>query len=102
MKRPVSLVASLLLALGMAAACSGATVGKTEVAGVCNSKMGSAQGCACLADALEKNLTPEEFTRVAKGIDENKRYSSDMLPSHLSNDAKIGEVFAVATTSCFV
>jgi hypothetical protein len=62
--------------------------------------MGSEQGCACLADALEKNLTPEEFTQVAKGMDEQKRYS-EMLPGNLSDDAKIAGVFTQATASCF-
>ena len=100
MKRPVSLVASLLLSLGVASACSAAAAGKTEIAGACSSKMGSEQGCACLADALEKNATPEEFTQVAKGMDEQKRYS-EMLPGNLSDDAKIAGVFTQATASCF-
>ena len=99
MKRPVSFVASLVLILGTSA-CSAAAAGKPEIAGACSTKMGSEQGCACLADALEKGLTPEELGQVAKAMDENKR-SSDVMPSSLSSDAKITGVFAEATQSCF-
>ena len=67
MKRPVSLLASLALALGVAG-CSAAAAGKTEVAGVCSSKMGSETKCACFADTLEKSLTPEEFGQVATAM----------------------------------
>lgn len=99
MKRPVSLVASLLMTAGLVA-CSGAEAGKPQIADACNSKMGSEQGCACLADTLEKSLTPEEFGQVARAMDENKRFS-EMLPGSLSADAKIGGVFTQATQSCF-
>ncbi len=99
MKRPVSFVVSLVLILGTSA-CGGAAAGKPQIAEACSSKMGSEQGCACFADALEKSLTPEEFGQVAKAMDDNKRFS-DMLPSNLNNDAKITGVFAEATRSCF-
>lgn len=100
MKRLVSLVASLLLTSGVATACSAAAAGKPQIAEVCSSKMGSQKGCSCLADALEKDLTPEEFGRIAQAMEDNKRYT-DMLPSNLSNDPKIAGVFASATASCF-
>ncbi|HOZ28043.1 MAG TPA: hypothetical protein PLH23_15310 [Hyphomonadaceae bacterium] len=100
MKRLVSLVASLLMTLGVAGACSAAAAGKPQIAGACSTKMGSEKGCACLADALEQSLTPEEFGRVAQAMEDNKRFS-DMLPSNLSNDPKIAGVFATASLSCF-
>lgn len=99
MKRPVSLVASLVLVLGIAG-CSAAAAGKPQIAGACTSKMGSEQGCACFADALEKALTPEEFGQVAKAMDDNKRFS-DMMPGSVSSDAKLASAFTEATQSCF-
>ena len=78
MKRPVSVVASLLLAMGTLSAC-GAAAGKTQVTAVCGTKMGSDAKCTCFADALEKGLTPEEFATVAKGIDDNKNFAG-LLP----------------------
>ena len=57
MKRPVSLVASLLLSLGVASACSAAAAGKTEIAGACSSKMGSEQGCALNLEEAFLSLT---------------------------------------------
>jgi hypothetical protein len=100
MKHPVSLLASLAMALGVAA-CSAAAAGKPEVAGACSSKMGSETKCACFADALEKNLTPEEFGQVATAMEANK-LSSAMLPNNLSTNEKISGVFTQATMSCFV
>lgn len=100
MKRPVSLLASLALALGVAG-CSAAAAGKTEVAGVCSSKMGSETKCACFADTLEKSLTPEEFGQVATAMEAN-RHSSAMLPNNLSSNTKIADLFTQATMSCFV
>ncbi|MDP3495909.1 MAG: hypothetical protein Q8R82_22595 [Hyphomonadaceae bacterium] len=100
MKRLVSLVSSLLMTAGIAGACSEAAAGKPQIAEVCSSKMGSQQGCACLADALEKDLTPEEFGQVAKAMDDNKRFSG-LLPGNLSNDPKIAGIFASASASCF-
>lgn len=99
MKRPVSFVASLVLILGTSA-CSAAAAGKPEVAGACSSKMGSERGCACLADALEKGLTAEEFGQLAKAMGENKR-SSDVIPGSMSGNPKITGIFAEATQSCF-
>jgi hypothetical protein len=99
MKRPVSFVVSLVLILGTSA-CGDAAAGKPQIAGACSSKTGSEQGCACLADALEKNLTPEEFGQVAKAMDDNRRFS-DLLPGGLSGNAKIAGAFTEATQACF-
>lgn len=99
MKRPVSLVASLLLALGIAGACSAAAAGKPQIASACSSKMGSQTKCACFADALEKGLTPEEFGTVAKAIDDNARFS-ELLPVKLLNDPKLAAVVSEASQAC--
>lgn len=99
MKRPVSLVASLLLTIGAAGACSAAAAGKPQMAEACSSKMGSAKGCACFAETLEKNLSPEEFGQVAQAMYDNK--SSDMMPGNLGSDAKISGAFSEATMACF-
>lgn len=99
MKRPVSLVASLLLTLGVAGACSAAAAGKPQMAEACSSKMGSAKGCACFADNMEKALSPEEFGQVAQAMYDNK--SSDMMPGRLGSDAKISGAFSQATMACF-
>ncbi len=99
MKRPVSVVASLLLAMGTLSAC-GAAAGKTQVTAVCGTKMGSDAKCTCFADALEKGLTPEEFATVAKGIDDNKNFAG-LLPTNLGDNPKISSVIAEASASCF-
>lgn len=100
MKRPVSLVASLLLTLGVAGACSAAAAGKPQMAEACSSKMGSAQGCACFADNMEKALSPEQFGQAAQAMFDNKK-SSNMMPSTLGSDAKISDAFTQATMACF-
>lgn len=99
MKRPVSLVASLLLTLGVAGACSAAAAGKPQMAEACSSKMGSAKGCACFADNMEKALSPEEFGQAAQAMYDNK--TSNMMPSTLGADAKISGAFSEATMACF-
>ncbi len=99
MKRPVSGVALLVLALGALSAC-GAAAGKPQVTAVCGDKMGSDAKCACFADALEKGLTPEEFATVAKGIDDNKSFAG-LLPTNLSDNPKFSGVVAEASQSCF-
>jgi hypothetical protein len=99
MKRPVSVVASLVLALGTLSAC-GAAAGKPQVTEVCGTKMGSDTKCTCFADALEKGLTPEEFASVAKGIEDNKDFAG-LLPTNLSDNPKISGVVAEASQSCF-
>ena len=90
MKRPVSLVASLGLAVVMASACSGAKAGKTELSEVCLDRMGGAEAnCSCYVQALEEGLSPELFQRVAQGAYDNRRYSG-MVPVALSSDPAIG------------
>ncbi len=100
MKRPVSLVASLLLTIGVAGACSAAAAGKPQMAEACSSKMGSAKGCACFADNLEKALSPEEFGQVAQAMYDNKK-SSNMMPSNIGSNDKISGAFSQATMACF-
>jgi hypothetical protein len=90
----------MAFAAGTLLACNAAAVGKPEVTAVCNTKMGSSAKCACFADALEKALTPEEFTAVAQGVEANKSYAG-LLPGNLSDDPKIGAVVADASQTCF-
>lgn len=99
MKRPVSLVASLVLALGLVG-CSAAAAGKPQIASACSSKMGSETKCGCFADALEKGLTPEEFGTVAKAIDDNARFS-ELVPTSIHDNAKFAAVINEASSACF-
>jgi hypothetical protein len=100
MKRPVSLVASLLMVGTLAAGCGAAKAGKAELAQVCADRMGSQPKCACYVDSIEKGLSPEQFAQVAQGAFDNRRMSG-MVPSPLMADPAIGSVLADATTSCF-
>jgi hypothetical protein len=100
MKRPVSLVASLFLTLGVVGACSAAAAGKPQVTSACTAKMGSETKCACFADALEKGLTPEEFGTVAKAVDDNARFS-ELLPVSLHDNPKFAAVIGEASLTCF-
>jgi hypothetical protein len=99
MKRSVSLVASLVTVLGMLSACGEAAVGKDQLASICGEKAASSVNCSCFTDALETNLAPEQFARVAKAIDENRRYTG-LVPSTIANDASIGGTVAEAQLSC--
>ena len=104
MNRPVSLVASLLIAAAMPATlagCGAAPAGKTEFASVCLDRMGNQQAkCSCYVDSIEKELTPEQFAAVAKGAQENRRMSS-MLPESLMSQPAVSDAVVNATTACF-
>jgi hypothetical protein len=102
MKRPVSLVASLVTVLGMLGACSAqAAAGKDQLASVCSDKAGSSLNCSCFATALETNLAPEQFARVAAAIDENRRYTG-FIPANLADDAALSATITEARMSCSV
>jgi len=100
MKRSVSLVASLVSVLGILSACSSeAAVGKEQLATLCGEKAASSTNCTCFTDALEANLAPEQFARVAKAIDENRRYAG-LVPNAIANDATLGVMVTEAQLSC--
>jgi len=99
MKRPVSLVASLVTALGMLSACGEAAVGKEQLASICGEKAASSVNCSCFTDALEANLAPEQFARVAKAIDDNRRYSG-LVPGEIANDSSLGDPVTQAQLTC--
>lgn len=99
MKRPVSVVASLFVSLGMLAACGEATVGKDELASICGQKAQGSLNCSCFTQTLETSLQPEQFARVVKAIDENRRYTG-FVPGEISNDATLGGMVTQAQLSC--
>jgi hypothetical protein len=100
MKRPVSVVASLGLAVVVASACA-AQAGKAELTQVCLDRMGGSQAnCSCYVEAIERELSPELFQRVAQGAYDNRRYSG-MVPVALSREPAIGSALQTATTACF-
>jgi hypothetical protein len=101
MKRSVSLVASLVLMLGTfsVSACSEAPVGKDQLATICGEKGGSGLNCSCFTDKLQAELPEEQFARVAKAIEENRRFSG-FLPATLGDDPSIGATIMQAQTSC--
>jgi len=102
MKRPVSLVASLAFALGMLAACGGeAAVGKEQLATICGEKTSGSLNCSCFTDALATKLAPDQFARVAKAIDENRRYTG-FVPGEIANDTQLGVTVTEAQLSCSV
>ena len=103
MKRPVSLVASLLIASAMPvtlAGCGAAPAGKTEFASVCVDRMGNQQKCSCYVDSIEKELSAEQFAAVAKGAQENRRMSA-MLPESLMSQPAVSDAMLNATNQCF-
>jgi hypothetical protein len=84
----------------MLAACSSeAAVGKDQLATLCGEKSSSTLNCSCFTDALETNLAPEQFARVAKAIDENRRFTG-LVPSEIANDASLGGPVTDAQLSC--
>jgi hypothetical protein len=101
MKRPVSLVASLVLMLGTfsVSACSEAPIGKDQLATICGEKAGSSLNCSCFTDSLQTNLPPEQFAKVAKAIEENRRFTG-FIPVDLGDDPTIGASITQAQTSC--
>lgn len=99
MKRPVSLVASLVFTLGTLAACSAEAGGGDQLATVCGEKASSSLNCTCFSTALQTNLAPEQFERVARAIGENRRYTG-FIPANLADDATIGASISAAQASC--
>jgi hypothetical protein len=100
MKRPVSLVASLILVGTMTAACGAAEAGKTELAAACQARMGSAANCDCYVDSIEQTLSPEQFAEVAQGAEDNRRMSG-MLPENLMSKISVSDALASAAKACF-
>ena len=99
MKRPVSLLASLITLGTMSAACS-APAGKTELANACKARMGAGANCSCYVDAIQQTLSPEQFAAVAQGAEENRRMST-MLPENLMSNIAVSDALASAAQSCF-
>jgi hypothetical protein len=99
MKRSVSLAASLVVVLGMLSACGAAADGKAQLATVCGEKAGASLNCSCFADALATNLPPEQFDKVAKAIDANRRYTG-FIPANLADDMTVGATITAAQMTC--
>lgn len=99
MKRSVSGLASLAIALGTLGACSADAAGKDELASVCGEKAGRSIDCSCFTTALETNLAPDQFARVAQAIDENRRYTG-FIPANLADDVTVGATITQAQMSC--
>ncbi len=101
MKRPVSLVVSLVLMLGTfsVSACSEVSVGKDQLATICGEKAGKGLNCSCFTDKLQTELPADQFARVAKAIEENRRFSG-FLPVTLGDDPSIGATIMQAQASC--
>jgi hypothetical protein len=81
------------------AACSAAAVTKDQVAAICKDKSSGSMNCTCFSDELVKNLTPEQFTKVAQGIEDNRRFTG-FIPANLADDATIAATIATAEQSC--
>lgn len=101
MKHPVSLVASLVTGLGMLSACGEAPPGKEQLASICSQKAASSVNCSCFTATLETNLEPEQFARVVKAIDDNRRYTG-LVPGEIANDASLGVKVTEAQLSCAI
>lgn len=101
MKRPVSLVASLVFGLGMLSACGEAQMGKEQLASICGEKASSSVNCSCFTTALETNLEPEQFARVVRAIDDNRRYTG-FVPGEIANDATLGAMVTTAQLNCSI
>lgn len=100
MKRPVSLVASLIALGTMTAACSAAPAGKAELAEACKARMGSGADCSCYVDSIEQALSPDQFAAVAQGAEEHRRMST-MLPENLMSNIAVSDALATASKTCF-
>lgn len=100
MKHPVSLVACLVLASAMAAACS-AQAGEAEFSQVCMEKMGGSQAkCACYVKSVLAELTPDKFNKFAQGVVDNRRFAG-LMTEALENDQAISAAASNATKTCF-
>ncbi|MDZ4759546.1 MAG: hypothetical protein SGJ21_00550 [Alphaproteobacteria bacterium] len=102
MKRPVSIVASLLAFSSVLSACGASAAGKTEFTEVCLSRMGNSQEkCGCYVSSIEAALTPEQFARLAKAAHDNRQYSgSSWLPQSVHADTEISDALSSATATC--
>ena len=104
MKRSVSLVAFLLVAVAgplTLAGCSGAKAGKQEFAEACSTHMGGQKSkCSCFVDSVEKELPPDVFASVAQGAYDNRRMNS-MVPESVMSQPFVSDALANATQACF-
>lgn len=104
MKRPVSLVASLVLATLMAASCSGAKVaGKADLADACMKRMGHQQAkCDCYVETVQASLTPEQFAVLTQGAYDARDFGgSGWLPAKVQSDPAISNALNSGTQACF-
>ena len=100
MKRPVSLVASLITLGTMIAACGAAPAGRAELAEACKARMGASANCACYVDSIEQALSPEQFAAVAQRAEDQRRMST-MLPANLMSNIAVSDALATASKACF-
>jgi hypothetical protein len=103
MKRPVSLVASLVSAVILVSGCGAAKVGKTEFADICMKRMGNQQAkCSCYVDTIQASLTPEQFTTLVQGAYEVRDLGgSSWLPAKVQSDPTISDALNKGTKACF-
>lgn len=101
MKHSVLLVGLLVLAAGLASGC-GKVPDKTDLAQACMKRMGGVQQkCDCYVASIEKALTPEQFTQLAKGAYDNRdTLGSDWLPSNVASTPAINSALNAATSTC--
>jgi hypothetical protein len=104
MKRRVSLGASLVAAVALAAlaaGCSGKPPGKADLAQACMQRMGGIQPkCDCYVASVEQALSPEQFKQLAQGVRDYSGYSGDWLPNNVSSVPAISTALHQATLSC--
>lgn len=62
---------------------------------------GVQQRCDCYVATIEKALTPDQFTELAKGAYDNREYAgADWLPNNVRSVPAISTALQTAATSC--
>ena len=101
-KRHAWTVASLIATTACATGCGGKPPGKAELAQACRQRTGGVQQkCDCYVASIEKALTPDPFSQLAPGVDENRNYAgAGWLPNKFSRIPAIGAALHDATANC--
>jgi hypothetical protein len=103
MKRPVSIVASLVVVALVSTGCTfGRQATKADFMDICLKRFGNSQPkCTCFVGSLEQDLPDDLFDSVVQGAYLNRNFpAKDWVPGSVRSNARVSSALDTATQTC--